>query len=232
MGAVGIGGVNNYAAGAGTMLFGLHQYYNGKKMEKNNKRPTYEIPDEVKQNLSQAQQMALQGLPEEQKQQFLSNIERGQAFGMSQIGSRKGGLAGVAAMNQNANDAYGNLMSMDAQARMQNQGVLMNQRQNMADYKDQAFQVNKMNPYYEVQARAEAMKGAGVQNIGNSFSIAGRKQGQSENTDAKTKQPEQDQMSQQYWNQKQGMTNYNPQSYNGSGNYNNDSASSMYSNVG
>lgn len=169
---IGMDSINGWAAGASTTALGLHQYYKGKKMRKNNKRPTYEIPEEVKQNLSQAQNMALQGLPEEQKQQYLSNLQRGSAQALSSSSSRGGGLAGIANINQQQNDAYGNMLSMDSQARFQNQGVLMGQRQNMADYRDQAFQVNKMNPYYEKEAEALAMQGAGQQNIGNSFQIA------------------------------------------------------------
>lgn len=181
--AMGMGTVNNWAAGGATTLLGLNQYYKGKKMLKNNKRPTYEIPAEVQANLNQAEQMALQGMPEEQKQQYINNLQRSQAFSMSQMGSRKAGLAGVAAVNQQGVDAYGNLLSMDAQARMQNQGVLMNQRQNMADYRDQAFQINKLNPYYEKQSEGLAMQGAGMQNVGNSFQIAGGGSGQNVNPD-------------------------------------------------
>lgn len=179
-----IGSINNYAAGGATTLYGMHQYFKAKKMEKANKRPDYNIPQEISQNLTDAQRMALQGLPEEQRQQFINNIQRGTAFGMSQLGSRKAGLAGLATMNQQQQDAYGNLLSMDAQARQQNQQGLMNQRQVMADYRDQQFQLNKLNPFYEKQAEIEALKGAGIQNIGNSFQMAAGQQGQGANTDA------------------------------------------------
>lgn len=161
--------ISNWAGGGATTTLGAVQTGIGLYRQKHNKRPTYEIPDEVRQNLSQAQQQALQGLPEEQKQMFLSNLERGQASSLSQIGSRSGGLAGVAAVNQNGNDAYGNLLSMDSQARMQNQQQLYGMRQNLADYKDQAFQVNKINPYYENTAQNNALIGAGMQNISQGF---------------------------------------------------------------
>jgi hypothetical protein len=226
---VGMGSINGWAAGAATTALGLHQYYKGKRMRDKNKRPTYEIPQEIQQNLSQAQQMALQGIPEEQKQQYLTNLQRGSAQALASSGSRRGGLAGIAGINQQQNDAYGNLMSMDAQARFQNQGVLMGQRQAMADYRDQAFQVNKMNPYYEKEAEGLAMQGAGQQNIGNSFQIAQGKGG-TEGSDnpynnGKQGQGGQGQMTSEYWNQKSqngGMKNYNSNSYNGFGDYNYD----------
>ncbi len=181
MGAPGIGTINNWAAGIGTGLFGYHQYREGKNLSKGNNRPTYEIPPEIAQNLTQAQQQALQGLPEEQKQQYISNLQRSSAYALSQTGSRRGGLAGVAAINQNQNDAYGNMLAQDSAARMQNQQQVYGQRQNMADYKDQAWKVNQFDPYGLTLAKSEALMGAGIQNMGNSFQIAGGKSGNAEN---------------------------------------------------
>jgi hypothetical protein len=140
---------------------------NAKKDEKN--RPEYQIPSEIQANMTQAEQMAMQGLPEEQKQQYINNLQRSQAFSMNQASSRKAGLAGLAAVNQQGIDAYGDLMSKDAQARQQNQKLAMEQRGVMADYKDQAFQLNKLNPYYEKIASREAANGALMQNLGNSL---------------------------------------------------------------
>ncbi len=159
--------------GAGTAIAGGIQAGIGahrqKKLDKN--RPVYEIPEEIRQNLTQAQQQAQQGIPEEYKQQFLSNLERGSAQALQGISSRKGGLIGIGALNQQQNDAYANLMSTDAQARMQNQGALMNQRQQMADYKDQAFEFNKVNPYNRASDRNQALIGAGMQNISSGLQM-------------------------------------------------------------
>lgn len=159
------------ASGAATMA-GV-QYLKGKRDQAKDakKRPEYEIPQEVAQNLTQAQMDALQGLPAAQAQQFIQNIQRGSAFGMSQLGSRKAGLAGLAALNQQQQDAYGNLLSIDAQAAQQNKANLMNQRQVMADYRDQAFQLNKINPYYENIARREARTAALFQNLNNAATM-------------------------------------------------------------
>lgn len=195
-----------------------------KKDAKN--RPQYQVPDEVKQNLSAAQQDALEGLPEEQKQMFLSNLERGQANSLSQIGSRSGGLAGVAAVNQNGNDAYGNLLGMDSAARMQNKQQLYNQRQNMADYKDQAFQFNTVNPYYEDIAQRNANTNELFQNLNNAAQMGGGAMGgMGGGKSMQTAPQNNDQMSQGFWNKKNnqgGMYNYNPNSQNGSI-YNNNS---------
>lgn len=154
---------------AGTTLLdtglGAWQYFKGKQEEKNNPRPTYQIPDEIKQNLSQAQMMALEGLPAEQKQQYIQNLQRTSNFALNAMSSRKSGLAGLSGLVQNQNDAYGNLLSQDSAARQQNRQMAMQQGQVMANYKDSAYQQNQSNPYYEKTAQAQAMQGAGLKNI-------------------------------------------------------------------
>lgn len=147
-------------------VFGIGQMIKGKKMARDNKRPTYEIPDEIKKNLSQAQMMAMEGLPEEQKNQYIQNLQRASNFALSGMSDRKGGLAGLGSLVQGQQDAYTGLLSADAQAKQQNQQALMQQRGVMADYKDKAFGLNKMEPYQQKVAESQALIGAGLQNIG------------------------------------------------------------------
>lgn len=144
---------------------GTAQLIAGARMAKKNKAPTYEIPAEVSQNLSDAQRMALEGMPAEQKQQYVQNLQRSTMFGLNAMNDRKAGLAGLSSLVQNQNDAYGNLLSMDAQARQQNQQLLMQQRENMAQYKDKQFDFNKVQPYLQKAQAAQALQGAGIQNI-------------------------------------------------------------------
>ena len=153
-------------AGAGLLLTGAEYLYNKNQAKKDEaNRPKYNIPPEVAAGLNEAERQALQGLPDAQKQQYITNLQRGTAYGLSQIGSRKGGLAGLAALNEQQNQGYATLMSADAQARMQNQKQLFGQLQNVADHKQQAFQINQLNPYYEGIARRNANTGAMFQNL-------------------------------------------------------------------
>lgn len=161
------------AAGVATVGLGLsaYQIHKGNQQKKEadklaaeNKRPDYEIPVELQQNLTQAQQMALEGLPAEQKQQYLNNIQRSQNFGLGALSDRRLGLAGLGSIVQSGNDASQNLLSMDAQARRQNQIGLMNARQTFANYKDKRYEQNQLNPYYENAAAIRGLKGAGMQN--------------------------------------------------------------------
>lgn len=154
-----------------SLASGALQYFKGKNLEKRNKRFTAETPSEAYQNLSMAQQMALQGLPEEQKQQFISNLQRGTALGLRELGTRKAGISGISALNQQQNDGYQQMLGMDSQARVQNQNQLMQQNQNIANYKDRNFQLNTVNPYYERVAQSQAMMGAGLQNINKGIQL-------------------------------------------------------------
>jgi hypothetical protein len=154
---------------AGTQ-YGIGKY-NQKKNEKD--RPAYEIPDEIKQNLSQAEQQALQGLPIAQQQQYIDSLQQSSAYALQQQSNRKGGLQGIAAINQQNIKGNQDLLAMNAPARMQNLDKLSQARQNMADYKQQSFQLNKLNPYYEKIASNQALNGALFQNLNNAVGAAG-----------------------------------------------------------
>jgi hypothetical protein len=208
------GMISQWAGGGAQTTLGAAQMAYGLYKAKHNKRPTYEIPQEAQQNLNLAKQQAMEGLPEEQKQAYLDNLNRSAGYSLSNMTSRRGGLAGLGQIDQQMNQGYGNLLAMDSQARQQNIGRVFEQNQNMANYRDQAFQFNKVNPYYETLAESQALQGAGMQNIGSGFnSGAGASMnyggGASNGSTGK-------QFSTQNPNSMTGMQNYNPNSQNGS----------------
>lgn len=226
---IGAGSISSWIGGGATTTLGAVQTLYGLYKQKHNKRPEYQIPDEINQNLSSAKsyaaQSALEGLPEEQKQQYLSNIQRSEAYGLNQLSTRKAGLAGIASLNQNSNDAYGNLMAQDAGQRIQNQRygqqLVAGANQNLADYKDKSFEFNKVNPYYENTARNNAMIGAGIQNVSQGLQSSNSGGNYGQQTQQQTPQVNQwnPQSGNQYYspaNNQMGMTNYNPYSQNGS----------------
>lgn len=133
-------------------------------------RPQYQIPAEVQQGLSYAENNALEGLPEEQKQQFVSNLQRGASYSLGQTQSRKGGLQGIAALNENQNTSYGGLMASDAAARYERQKNVYGQLSNVADHKSMQFQVNQLNPFLQKQEYDAAQRGAAEQNINSGIS--------------------------------------------------------------
>lgn len=217
------------AVGSATVTAGAIQYFKGKSDQKKNKRPDYQIPDEVNQNLSLEQRMALQGLPQEQKQQYIDNIQRNSSNSLRELGTRNAGLAGVATANQQQGDAYQNLLGMDSQARMANQKGVIDANQNLANYRDQAFQTNQLNPYYEKTAQNQAMMGAGLQNIGKGVQLGGS--GFSSYGKSNGGYPAQGSPYNGYKNSNPSYFNYNQNSIQYSPNngmYNNDSSNGGY----
>lgn len=154
-------------------IFGAVQASKGKNTLDNAERPEYKIPDEVLKNLSVAERMALQGLPDAQKKAYVDQINQGMATSLRGLSSRKAGISGVSKLSQSQNQAYQNLLSMDAQARQENERLAMSARSDLAGYKDKAFQVNQMEPYEQKVAEGQALYGAGLQNIFAGVNTAG-----------------------------------------------------------
>jgi len=151
--------------GALQVGMGIYQTLKGNSMAKGLERPKYTIPDEVQQNLTASQMRALEGLPEEQKKQFVQNVQRASANAVNATADRRSGLVGIAGAQQREVDAYTNLLGQDAAARQANELRVDAARQNMADYKERAFEMNEMSPYLEKRQQAQAMQGSGMQNI-------------------------------------------------------------------
>lgn len=148
------------------IFLGIYQNEQAKKLkEQAGERPTYEIPDAIKSMMSTSELLAAEGMPAEQKQKMVQDYERNMSGALQGIASRKGGLTGVAALGQQANDAATNLGVMDVQARQANQRQLMANQQIMGNYQDQEFMMNKMMPYQELMDRYWKMKNAAGENI-------------------------------------------------------------------
>jgi hypothetical protein len=143
---------------------GLFQGAKGAKLAKKNIRPTYEIPQEFQQNLAIAENMGRVGLPQQQYTQGLQNIQRGQTAGLRQLGrmGRGGSVAGLARAGM---DATLGLDVADANARMNNEGIAMGYRSQIGQQQLAKQQYDKFGKYEEQAAAAEALKGAGRQNV-------------------------------------------------------------------
>lgn len=154
-------------------IFGGIQASKGKNILENTNRPTYKIPDEVLKNLSVSERMALQGLPDAQKKAYVDSLQQNLATSLRGLSSRKSGISGISRLNQTQNQAYQNLLAMDAQARQENQGTAMDARNVMAGYKDKQFQFNQVDPYNAKIDEGQALYGAGLQNIFGGLNTAG-----------------------------------------------------------
>lgn len=173
--------VTSAVIGGASLLYGvgdsISKNAKANSIEKNNKRPTYEIPQEFVKNAALAKQMAQIGLPQQQYNNQQNAINRNQASGLSVIGRSANPGIGVAEVVRASNDANNNLNAQDAAARQQNQRFSINQDQVLGQQKLAQQQYNKFDKYTENFNRAQALRGAatqGFQNaVGGAAQIAG-----------------------------------------------------------
>jgi hypothetical protein len=153
-------------AALGQLGLAGYQMYRGAKAEKEaGEMPEYKIPKEMEQALSLAERQAFEGLPAEQKQQYIENLRATQATGLSQLSERKSGLAGVSEMQKTATQGYRDLLAMDATARQQNIQRYQQQLETMAGYQDLAYQTNELQPWQREVEYGRAQQGAAMQNV-------------------------------------------------------------------
>jgi len=161
-----LGGIPIVGSGIAKNYVGHKQRERGLAMEQElGDRPEYQIPQEIQANLTDAQLMAAEGLPAEQKQLYMENMARVTAGGLRGLSDRKAGISGVEALAQNERDSARSLAAMDAEARMSNRRFLQDVRSDMAGYRDKEFQINEYDPYREDIDYARALQGGGIQNI-------------------------------------------------------------------
>jgi hypothetical protein len=161
------------AAGTATVALvgsGIKAYKGHKKKKeaekkmRNIRKPEYRVPQELLDQLDSAERRMVEGLPAEQKAEYVKNIERGQAAQLKAGADRKAGLLGLQASQSRAADAYSSLVSMDAAARKQDEAVKRSEiaaaRQNVAAGKDVAQGLAREDYQNELSA-AQAEYAAG-----------------------------------------------------------------------
>jgi hypothetical protein len=158
-------GIGAVAGGLISGITGLFQKHKANKLLSQLQRPQYTIPNEVLQSQKQAELNARQGLPSEQYQQGMQNIARQQNSALQRASDRRGGLLAVAGAQRMGNDATLNLDVANANARLKNQNTLYGINNQVAGYKDRAFQINQMQPYQQDRQYALGLLGAGNQNL-------------------------------------------------------------------
>jgi hypothetical protein len=163
---------------------GLYQMIKGQQDASKLNRPTYQIPEEIKSKLTLAQQRSLEGMPDASKKLFIDNMQRSSAFGLRNLSSRQAGLAGIPELVQGQTDQGRQMATQDAQARLINEQNLGAVQSEMAGYRDKAFDVNQLTPYTQKAQAAQALIGAGLQNIGGAVQGAGTAVGQKLYADA------------------------------------------------
>jgi hypothetical protein len=152
-------------AAAAKAALGGYQYYQGRKMAKNNKLENQQVGAEYTKNLASAQRMAAEGMPEQAYQNQANQINSNMAFGAKQLQTGRNTAGALAGIVGAGNKGYNQLNAQDASARQQNQLRVLNAREIIARAKQRS--------YDQTASAAAAMKGAGMQNIGGGADMVG-----------------------------------------------------------
>lgn len=148
---------------------GVVQGIKANKLDKNNIRPVQTIQNEYLQNVSDAEQAARIGMPLQQYQQAQQNQQRNFNGVTRALGRSANPSAGLAGLLRASNDAALNLDVQNAQQRVQNQRYLGQQRGILGQQKNNAFDWNQKSKFLAQAAKAQALRGAGAQNLMGAF---------------------------------------------------------------
>lgn len=144
---------------------GIAQNHSAGQIEKNNPYPTYTVDPLYKANLAQANQMAQVGLPQQQYNNQANNIQQNQAGAIFSLSRSANPGANLAAIVRQGDQATGNLNAQDAVARNRNMLNLLQQRQQLAQQNDKAWDWNYQQKYLGNLAKSQALRTAGNTNI-------------------------------------------------------------------
>jgi hypothetical protein len=146
----------------------LHQAHKAKKMQVN--RPTYQIPQEILNNQAMYKNLANSSrLPGQSniENQIGANSANSINAAMQGAGSSADVLASLGNTQNNTNNALNNLAIEGAQNQNMNRDKLAGANESLAQYRDQAFDYNKNEPYQQAYARKMALQTAANANLQN-----------------------------------------------------------------
>lgn len=131
-------------------------------------RPSYEIPQAVKEYLNQAKFNAMaSGLPGAGQLEAKQAQQQANAIGAIQRTQQSPSamLAGIAAVDQNAKNGGLDLAVKGAQYRAGQQGQYYNALQQMGKQQMAQWEWNKKSPYLNAMAAASALRNASMRNL-------------------------------------------------------------------
>lgn len=143
---------------------GLTQGLAGLVGSSRNRAPRYVIPQEYKQNLSEAQMRAAGGLPAASKQLATEQMARGTAAGLTKLSDRNMVAAGVGALAQAQADQANRLAMADAEARLRGERDVAAARLAIASAQDREFAIKQQDYLRRAQANANLLS-SGIQNV-------------------------------------------------------------------
>lgn len=150
-------------AGLGLSAYEYYQSDQDKKKAQS-EQDQYKIPSEITQNLSDANRNAMKGMSSQEANNFATQVYKGQTYANQTAKDLHSGLVGTAQANDSANNAFLQFAGADSAIQRENQKTLYGQRQNVADYRDQQWNINSYQPYIYDRNRASSEQSAALQN--------------------------------------------------------------------
>lgn len=158
-------GVTQTLGGLYSGIVGLGQRKKGNALLNSLSYPTESIPQAVIENQDTARQRANEGLPSAQYSQAMQNIQRQQMAAVNNTQTKRGGLATIAGIQQNTNDATLGLDVKNAQQRVLNQNNLQTVNNQVGQWQDKIWDNNVKQKYIQSYNYAMGLIGAGNNNI-------------------------------------------------------------------
>jgi len=155
------------ASGAVKTGVGIGQSIKGRKLSRG-ARPTKEISPAMNEYLANAKAMAANSrLPGQSaiEQQIGGSAASGIRSAQEGASSSAGLMASIAGIKGNEANALANLGIAGAEMQAANQDKLQMALLKYGQAQDEQFDINKMQPFQDKMQAAQALKGAGLQNI-------------------------------------------------------------------
>lgn len=166
-----LGALIGGAAALANIGIGIGQRAKAKRLQKRLVRPEMQVQQEFVDNAAEAENMARVGMNQQQYNNALNNIRKNSTAGLRQLG-RMGKPGGLASMVRAQNDATIGLDVKDAEMRRMNKLNSFQHKSILGGQKQAAWNWNKRDAYGEKLAEVQALKGAGMQNVGNGVNSA------------------------------------------------------------
>lgn len=189
--------------GGGLLKAGIGYFQNrkGNKLLKKLQYPTQVIPSAIRENKKQAEIDAATGLPQEQYNKAMKNIQRNQLAKLRVGMDRNSGISLISSLADIENDAIGDLDAADAQARILNKRNLQGVNNTYGNWQNQVWQNNVKDKYDRDYDYAMSLKGQGGSNLasgadsilaGTGYGLAGgfRKSGTRKRTATSNNEPD------------------------------------------
>jgi hypothetical protein len=146
------------------MAYGASQKKKYQREADANKMPEYQINQEERDMMRQAETMAGQGMSDADREAMRSNTDRAMGTSIDAILRGGGNPNAIASLAGNFQNQINQMAVYEDQARLKNLENLQNQRARMSANRDKAYQINQYQPWAN-RAQAINQQLMGAQNM-------------------------------------------------------------------